>query len=409
MAGYYGQQNNSAGQTTGGYRGNHNKSSGIGAEFNELHNVYVGDFGPEVDSAELKKQFAPHGDVVQAKVILDSATQTSKGYGFVGFAKREHAERAIAEMNGQWIGYSLIKVNWATRKPASTQKPYKYDDIYRSTSATNTTVYIGGLDINTKQEDINDLCAKQATVVDIKLHPEKGYGFVKYATKDEACRAIVNMHGYNINGTILKCNWGKEDVTGKNYGGGAGGSSASGMGFYGANAMDASQAAMASQMTPYGSTASGDNNQQMSQLQAIQQAYIMQFYQQQQAQQQQLAMNPQAYQQYMAQYMQQIQQQQQQQGGAAAASNGQQASAVSQAQLGGASAAANGHQYSGMGSTMGGSNGAASMGASAQNAASMYGSLNQQQSGQAAMGAPGARYWGAHTQQPPNQGNGYGQ
>ena len=107
---------------------------------------------------------------------------------------------------------------------------------------------------------ISDLCAKQATVVDIKLHPDRGYGFVKYATKDEACRAIVNMHGYNINGTILKCNWGKEDVTGKNFAGGAGGSSASGMGFYGANAMDASQAAMASQMTPYGSTASGGNS-----------------------------------------------------------------------------------------------------------------------------------------------------
>ena len=85
---------------------------------------------------------------------MDTATQTSRGYGFVTFANREHAENAINNMNGQWLGYNLIKVNWATRKPTNTNKSLKYDDVYRLTSDTNTTVYIGNLDLNISQEAI---------------------------------------------------------------------------------------------------------------------------------------------------------------------------------------------------------------------------------------------------------------
>lgn len=36
----------------------------------------------------------------------------SKGYGFVSFPKREDAERAIEQMNGQWLGRRTIRTNW---------------------------------------------------------------------------------------------------------------------------------------------------------------------------------------------------------------------------------------------------------------------------------------------------------
>ena len=50
-----------------------------------------------------------------AKVIRDPTTLKSKGYGFVSFPKREEAERAIEQMNGQWLGRRTIRTNWATR------------------------------------------------------------------------------------------------------------------------------------------------------------------------------------------------------------------------------------------------------------------------------------------------------
>jgi nucleolysin TIA-1/TIAR len=84
-----------------------------------------------VDNKALKDAFVPFGEVSyvnilgltigdvlnfsDAKVIRDPTTLKSKGYGFVSFPKREEAERAIEQMNGQWLGRRTIRTNWATR------------------------------------------------------------------------------------------------------------------------------------------------------------------------------------------------------------------------------------------------------------------------------------------------------
>ncbi|MEN2499765.1 MAG: Nucleolysin TIAR [Marteilia pararefringens] len=188
-----------------------NQINSAGGSGEESYHVYVGDIGPEVDNAKLKQVFAEFGNITQSKVIKDTSTQTSKGYGFVTFSHREDAEKAIAQKNGSWLGFNLIKCNWATRKPTNTNRSLKYDEVYKMASQNNTTAYIGNLDINISQEAIRNLCSKQGKIVDLKLYNEKGYGFAKYATKDEACRAIVNIHGSKINNTTLKASWGKED------------------------------------------------------------------------------------------------------------------------------------------------------------------------------------------------------
>lgn len=54
----------------------------------------------------------------EAKIIRDATTQKSKGYGFVSFPVKEHAEKAIEAMQGQWIGKRAIRTNWATRRSA---------------------------------------------------------------------------------------------------------------------------------------------------------------------------------------------------------------------------------------------------------------------------------------------------
>uniref|UniRef100_A0A914CLH7 RRM domain-containing protein n=1 Tax=Acrobeloides nanus TaxID=290746 RepID=A0A914CLH7_9BILA len=80
-------------------------------------NVFVGDLSPEVDNKALMEAFAPFGAISDAKVIKDPQTLKSKGYGFVSYPNREEAERAIEQMNGQWLGRRVIRTNWATRKP----------------------------------------------------------------------------------------------------------------------------------------------------------------------------------------------------------------------------------------------------------------------------------------------------
>ncbi|VDM85684.1 unnamed protein product [Strongylus vulgaris] len=84
----------------------------------EHFHVFVGDLSPEVDNKALKEAFAIHGEVSEAKVIRDSQTQKSKGYGFVSYPSKENAEKAITSMNGYRLGRRAIRTNWATRRSA---------------------------------------------------------------------------------------------------------------------------------------------------------------------------------------------------------------------------------------------------------------------------------------------------
>ena len=60
----------------------------------------------------------------------------------------------------------------------------------------------------------------------IHTFPDRGYAFVRFATKEAACNAICGAHGLEINGGIVKCSWGKENIDITNQGVGGLGSSA---------------------------------------------------------------------------------------------------------------------------------------------------------------------------------------
>jgi len=75
--------------------------------------LYVGNLSYQVDSSELEKMFAPHGQVVSAQIINDRDTGRSKGFGFVEMSSDEEAAAAIAALNGQESNGRALTVNEA--------------------------------------------------------------------------------------------------------------------------------------------------------------------------------------------------------------------------------------------------------------------------------------------------------
>lgn len=43
------------------------------------------------------------------------------------------------------------------------------------------------------------------------MFKDKGYAFIKFTTKEAATHAIESTHNTEINGSIVKCFWGKEN------------------------------------------------------------------------------------------------------------------------------------------------------------------------------------------------------
>lgn len=79
-------------------------------------NIYVGNLSYEVKEEDLKSACAAFGKVTSAKVISDTYSGQSKGFGFVEMESREAGEQVIAQLNGTDLKGRAIVVNEARPK-----------------------------------------------------------------------------------------------------------------------------------------------------------------------------------------------------------------------------------------------------------------------------------------------------
>lgn len=62
---------------------------------------------------EIKNVFAPYGNVLSVKIIVDKQTGRSKGYAFVEMENEEDGQNAIKALNETEISGRNVKVNLA--------------------------------------------------------------------------------------------------------------------------------------------------------------------------------------------------------------------------------------------------------------------------------------------------------
>ena len=75
--------------------------------------LYVGNLAWGVTDQDLQELFAEAGKVESSQVIIDRATNRSRGFGFVEMGTDEAAEAAIKKLNGRDLKGRAIRVNEA--------------------------------------------------------------------------------------------------------------------------------------------------------------------------------------------------------------------------------------------------------------------------------------------------------
>ncbi|KAJ2882742.1 E3 ubiquitin-protein ligase pub1 [Coemansia aciculifera] len=193
---------------------------------NHFH-IFVGDLSAEVNDQVLAKAFAVFPTVSDARVMWDMTSGKSRGYGFVAFRDRADAEKAIGQMNGEWLGSRAIRVNWANQKAATNKfvkhdysasstsinhQPLSYEVVRDQTAQYNTTVYVGNLTNYTSQEQLQALFQPYGFVMEFRMQPDRGFAFIKMDTHENAAMAITQINGSPVNGRPVKCSWGKDRV-----------------------------------------------------------------------------------------------------------------------------------------------------------------------------------------------------
>lgn len=79
-------------------------------------NIYIANIPFKTSEQELKELFEGYGEVSSSKIIMDKATQRSRGFGFVDMPDDTAGRQAIAKLNGfNFQGKDLV-VNEAKPK-----------------------------------------------------------------------------------------------------------------------------------------------------------------------------------------------------------------------------------------------------------------------------------------------------
>ncbi|XP_071709102.1 organelle RRM domain-containing protein 2, mitochondrial [Rutidosis leptorrhynchoides] len=103
--------------------------------------LFISGLNRNTTDEKLKEAFAPFGQLVEAKVIMDRASQRSKGFAFVTYASIEEAEKAREEMNAKFLDGWVIFVDPA--KPKEYRPPPKPESQQSSEFGFKTNKTIG--------------------------------------------------------------------------------------------------------------------------------------------------------------------------------------------------------------------------------------------------------------------------
>uniref|UniRef100_A0A8C0UJA4 Polyadenylate-binding protein n=1 Tax=Cyanistes caeruleus TaxID=156563 RepID=A0A8C0UJA4_CYACU len=185
----------------GRFKSRKEREAELGARAKEFTNVYIKNFGEDMDDERLKELFGKFGPALSVKVMTDESGK-SKGFGFVSFERHEDAQKAVDEMNGKELNGKQIYVGRAQKKvERQTELKRKFEQMKqdRITRYQGVNLYVKNLDDGIDDERLRKEFSPFGTITSAKVMMEggrsKGFGFVCFSSPEEATKAVTEMNG----------------------------------------------------------------------------------------------------------------------------------------------------------------------------------------------------------------------
>ncbi|RXG54398.1 Polyadenylate-binding protein 4 [Armadillidium vulgare] len=173
----------------------------LGEKAKYFTNVFVKNFGDELDEDKLYEMFSKYGKITSHRIMLN-VDGKSKGFGFVAFDDPEAAEKAVEELNGKEVGGKPLYVGRAQKRgerQAELKKKFEMLKMERMNRYQGVNLYIKNLDDSIDDERLRKEFSPYGTITSAKVMTEdgrsKGFGFVCFSSPEEATRAVTEMNG----------------------------------------------------------------------------------------------------------------------------------------------------------------------------------------------------------------------
>uniref|UniRef100_A0A8C2DFW0 Polyadenylate-binding protein n=1 Tax=Cyprinus carpio TaxID=7962 RepID=A0A8C2DFW0_CYPCA len=185
----------------GHFKSRKEREAELGAKAMEFTNVYIKNFGEDIDREKLKSIFSEFGKTLSVCVMTDERG-CSRGFGFVNFENHGDARRAVTEMNGKELNGKVLYVGRAQKRvERQGELKRKFEQIKqeRIQRYQGVNLYVKNLDDIIDDEKLRKEFAPYGTITSAKVMTDgghsRGFGFVCFSSPEEATKAVTEMNG----------------------------------------------------------------------------------------------------------------------------------------------------------------------------------------------------------------------
>jgi polyadenylate-binding protein len=165
-------------------------------------NIFVKNLDESVTEDDMKEQFGGFGEITSL-ALMSNEEGKSKGFAFINFQDMETAKKAVEEKNGHEFKGKVMFVGRAQKKSERmAELKEKFDKIKqeRINKYQGVNLYVKNLDESLDDETFTKAFEQYGQITSCRVMRDdkgsgKGFGFVCYATPEEATKAVTEMNG----------------------------------------------------------------------------------------------------------------------------------------------------------------------------------------------------------------------
>ncbi|MBA0769434.1 hypothetical protein Gotri_018167 [Gossypium trilobum] len=185
--------------------------------------VFIGGLPKDTSEEDLRELCEAIGEIFEIRLIKDKESGESKGYAFVAFKTKEVAEKAVDELHSKEFRGKTIRCSFSETKNrlfiGNIPKSLTEDDFRKAIESVGPGVenielikvkalYVKNIPDNTSTEKLKEVFQRHGEVTKVVMPPGKAgkrdFGFIHYAERSSALKAVKDTEKYEIDGQVLE-------------------------------------------------------------------------------------------------------------------------------------------------------------------------------------------------------------
>jgi len=173
-----------------------------GLNKNKFTNIYVKNLPETASKDKVDELFGKYGKITSSMIAFEKENKT-RIFGFVNYSTPEEAQEAVNALNNyDWMDKKLYVVRAQKKEEREKELRERFEQLKvdRQKKWAGVNLYVKNLGDDISDERLREEFSKfgaiqSARVMLDQTHKSRGFGFVCFATPEEATKAVTEMNG----------------------------------------------------------------------------------------------------------------------------------------------------------------------------------------------------------------------